>query len=96
MAQGDLAGALRSFTESKAIRERLSASDPANAKWQRDLWVSYAKLAVVCEKNGATAEARGWLSRAHDTLAGMKQRGLHVSPQDEEYLERLRAKADGK
>lgn len=48
VAQGDLAGALRSFTESKTIRERLAASDPANAEWQRDLsyscWVIAANV----------------------------------------------------
>jgi len=30
---------------------------------------------------------------AYDTLAGMKQRGLHVSPQDDCFLAQLRAKA---
>jgi hypothetical protein len=44
VARGDLAGALRSFTESKAIFQRLAASDPANAAWQRDLPVSVYRL----------------------------------------------------
>ena len=92
MAQGDLAGALRSFTESKTIAERLAASDQANAMWQRDLWVSYWKLADHCEKSGQPDEARAWWKKAHDTLAGMKQRGLHISPEDEDFLARLRAK----
>ncbi|MCX6880092.1 MAG: toll/interleukin-1 receptor domain-containing protein, partial [Verrucomicrobia bacterium] len=35
VAQGDLAGALRYFTQDMAIAERLAASDPANAEWQR-------------------------------------------------------------
>ena len=44
VAQGDLAGALRSFTESKTIAERLAASDPANAEWQMDLATSWNRL----------------------------------------------------
>ena len=39
-AQGDLAGALQSYRDSLAIRERLAKSDPGNAGWQRDLSVS--------------------------------------------------------
>src|SRR5262249_16455279 len=37
--QGDLVGALTSYRESLAIRERLAQSDPGNAGWQRDLSV---------------------------------------------------------
>ena len=39
VAQGDLAGALKSFRDSLAIRERLAQSDPGHAGWQRDLSV---------------------------------------------------------
>jgi len=93
VAQGDLAGALRCFTESKTIAERLAASDPANAAWQRDRWVSYWRLADHCEKSGQAEEAKAWWKKAYDTLADMKARGLHVSPQDLGFLGRLRAKA---
>jgi tetratricopeptide (TPR) repeat protein len=92
VAQGDLAEALRGFTNSKTIRERLAANDPANAAWKRDQWVSYWKLADLCEKSGLTVEAKAWWKKAHDTLASMNMRGLHVSPQDLVFLERLRAK----
>ena len=95
VAQGDLTGALRSFTESKAIRERLAASDPANAEWQRDLCVSFVKLAGHCEKSGQTAAAKAWWQKAHDTLAGMKARSLHLTPQDEAFLDRLKMKVTG-
>jgi tetratricopeptide (TPR) repeat protein len=48
VAQGDLAGALRYFTEDKTIAERLADSDPSNAEWQRDLsyscWIIAAKV----------------------------------------------------
>ena len=47
VAQGDLAGALNSYRDGLAIRERPAQSDPGNAGWQRDLAVSYAKLAGV-------------------------------------------------
>ena len=39
-AQGDLAGALAAYEADLAIAERLAASDPGNAGWQRDLIVS--------------------------------------------------------
>jgi hypothetical protein len=37
VAQGDLAGALKSYRDCLAIAERLAQSDPGNAGWQRDL-----------------------------------------------------------
>jgi hypothetical protein len=39
--------ALKSYRESLAIAERLAHSDPGNAGWQRDLAISYARLASV-------------------------------------------------
>ncbi len=47
VAQGDLAGALTSYRDSLAIRDRLAKSDPGNAGWQRDLAISFSKLASV-------------------------------------------------
>jgi tetratricopeptide (TPR) repeat protein len=44
VAQGDFAGALKSFRDSLAIRERLATSDPGNALWQRDLAVSNERI----------------------------------------------------
>jgi tetratricopeptide (TPR) repeat protein len=37
MAQGDLAGALKSYRVSLAIRQRLVAIDSSNAQWRNDL-----------------------------------------------------------
>ena len=37
VVQGDLSGALSHYSESRKITERLAASDPANAGWQREL-----------------------------------------------------------
>ncbi len=57
VAQGDLAGALKSYRDSLAIADRLAASDPGNAGWQRDLSVSYVSLASIFEKQGHREEA---------------------------------------
>ena len=46
--------ALASYQASLAIRERLTKSDPGNAQWQRDLAVSYAKLANANALTGAS------------------------------------------
>ena len=91
LAQGDLAGALKAYRDSLAIRERLSQSDPSNAGWLRDLWVSYWKIAYTLEKAGDQEGKRFW-RQAYDVLAGMKQKGLFVSPQDEQFLARLAQK----
>ena len=51
MAQGDLAGALKSYNDGLGIAERLAKSDLGNAGWQRDLSVSYSKLATVYRRS---------------------------------------------
>ena len=56
MVRGDLAAALQSYRESLAICERLAKSDPGNAGWQRDLAVSYSKLASAFRKGGESAK----------------------------------------
>jgi tetratricopeptide (TPR) repeat protein len=57
VAQGNLAGALKSYRDSLAITERLAQSDPGNAGWQRDVSVSYSKLASAYRKGGESAKA---------------------------------------
>ena len=47
VAQGDLSGALKSYRDGLAIRDRLAKSDPGNAGWQRDLSVSFNKIGNV-------------------------------------------------
>lgn len=74
------------FTETNTIVERLADSDIANAGWQRDLWVTYAKLAHLCLKRDQTAEAKGSLRNAYDKLSGMKRRRLHLCLEDEKFL----------
>ena len=61
MAQGDLAGALKSRQDSLAIFDRLARSDPGNAGWQRDLSVSYEEI-------GDVQYARGDLTGALKSL----------------------------
>ena len=65
-AQGNLAGALKSYSDSLAIADRLAASYPGNAGWQRDLSVSYNKVGGVQEAQGNLA---GVLKSYSDSLA---------------------------
>jgi tetratricopeptide (TPR) repeat protein len=50
--QGDLTAALASYQAALAIAERLVASDPGNAAWQRDLSVSHNKIGDVLVAQG--------------------------------------------
>jgi tetratricopeptide (TPR) repeat protein len=46
---------------SLAILERLAAADRSNTQWQRDLWVSYGKVADVLVAQGKLDEGlKGW------------------------------------
>ena len=56
-AQGDLAGALKSYRDSLGIREKLAKQDPGNALWQRDLSVSYNSVGDVQSAQGNLAGA---------------------------------------
>jgi Flp pilus assembly protein TadD len=56
-AQGDLAGALKSYRDALAIVERLAKSDPSNASWQSDLGTAYANLASAFGKGNDNAKA---------------------------------------
>ena len=88
-AQGDLPGALSIYEASLTVRERLASQEPGNAGWQRDLSVSYAKIgSVVLSTQPNTAHR--WFQKAHDTLLGMKQAGMYISPQDEGILQQLK------
>jgi hypothetical protein len=72
-AQGDLAGALSAYEESKAIAERLAASDPSNAGWQRDLVVSLWKLSA--DGLAAPRDAREYLKRVLEILDALDAAG---------------------
>jgi hypothetical protein len=49
--------ALKSFRDGHAIIDRLAKADSGNAGWQRDLSVSYSKLASAFRKAGDKAMA---------------------------------------
>ena len=78
VAQGDLAGALKSYRDSLAITERLAKSDPGNAGWQRDLSVSYNKVGDVQMAQGDLA---GALKSYRDGLAIARAAGAIRSRQ---------------
>jgi tetratricopeptide (TPR) repeat protein len=52
LAQGDGPGALAAYRKGLAIAEALAARDPANAKWQRDLSVSFDRIGDVLVAQG--------------------------------------------
>jgi len=92
VAQGKLADAARAYQDSLAIRKKLAESDHSNTQWQRDLSVSYTKLAVLAERQRKTNEAQGYWQQALEVLSGIEKRGLHLSPEDRQWLEELRRK----
>jgi hypothetical protein len=67
--QRDFAGALKSYKDSLAIAERLANSDPSNAGWQRDLAVSFEKLAFVHKQSGDNTKARDALRQGQAIMA---------------------------
>jgi tetratricopeptide (TPR) repeat protein len=78
IAQGDLNGALKSYQEGLAIKERLAQFDPdsfgwqvdlGNAGWQRDLAMSFERLALMQKQCGDKAKALGFLRQGHAIMA---------------------------
>lgn len=63
----------------------------AKAEWQRDLWVSYWRLADHCEKSGQAEEALVWWRQVNSALAAMKQRGI-LLPTGEDHVAAFQAK----
>jgi predicted Zn-dependent protease len=73
VAQGDLAGALKSYQDSRDIIGRLAKADPGNASGQRDLAVSYNKIGDVQKEQGDLSAARqetGWRNPTPAMRAG--------------------------
>src|SRR6202007_2806349 len=56
-ALGDLAGALKSYRDGRAIIQRVPQSDPANVSRQHDLAVSYIKVGDVLRAQNDLAGA---------------------------------------
>ena len=72
------------------VLQRLAESDPANAVWQRDLWVSYCRVASVLEQQ-QSPDATAYWQKAHNTLTAIEAAGLFVSDQDRQFLTQLRS-----
>jgi len=53
----------------QAIFDRLAKSDPGNAGWQRDLMVSYTRLASAYLRAEQPTKARDALSAGRDIVA---------------------------
>ena len=51
------------YEQGLAIRERLAAAEPDRADYQRDLSISYTRLASLHEAAGERAEALNWYRR---------------------------------
>jgi hypothetical protein len=49
-SQGDLSGALEAYREGETVSRRLAEADPTNASWQRDLSITYSRIALAYEQ----------------------------------------------
>ncbi|HYY15729.1 MAG TPA: tetratricopeptide repeat protein, partial [Gammaproteobacteria bacterium] len=58
LAQGRLAEAQKAYQDSLAIAQKLTAHDPSNTGWQRDLSVSFDRLGDVLLAQGKLGEAQ--------------------------------------
>jgi len=57
LERDDLAAAEKAFAEYRAIFERLTELEPANAGWQRELGVAYGQVSDVAWEQGDLAAA---------------------------------------
>lgn len=90
-----LAEARRDYEEAHRLAQRLTGSHPRNTEWQRDLSVSYVKLASLAERREKANEAQAYWKQAFDILSAIDKRGLHLSPEDRRFLQALREKVKG-
>jgi len=88
LSHGEITPAHTSYSESLRICRGLSASDPANADWQRDLSVSLIKLGDIAVAQGDVAAALRYFTESktiRESLAAIhpanaeSQRDLSVS-----------------
>ena len=69
----DYCGGAGSYQASLEFGHWLAQSERGNAGWQRDLTVSYAKLAVVQLKMGVSADALSALQQGQAIMVRMTQ-----------------------
>jgi hypothetical protein len=92
-AAGDLPAAKVAYTACQEIAKNLAARDPENTQWQRELFVSYYKLADIAEREGNVEAARTLFKQSHDVLNAIAAKATHVSPEDMKWLATLKKKA---
>jgi tetratricopeptide (TPR) repeat protein len=85
LAPGTLDAALKAYSESLAIRERLAAADRDNTKWQRDLSISYGRVGNVLLAQGKLDEA---LKAYRDDLA-IAERLAAIDPGNRQWQDDL-------
>ncbi|HOX87357.1 MAG TPA: hypothetical protein PKW76_14165, partial [bacterium] len=87
-AQGDLGQALKAYQNSLAIREKLAAADPSNSSWQRDLVVSYYKLASFVEQSQSGDSDVYW-QKCLAMLQNMRDKNMFLDPPIANLLQQL-------
>jgi hypothetical protein len=71
--------------------EKLSRQDPGNAGWQRDIYVSYYKIASTLQNMKQQNEANQYWKKCFDVLGQMKTRGMYLDRQMENLYRHLNA-----
>jgi hypothetical protein len=66
--------ALTSYQASLAIRERLAKANPGNTGWQRDLALSYGRIALIERRQGARDRAIKAFEQGRDIIAQLVRR----------------------
>ncbi|MDH4080973.1 MAG: DUF4062 domain-containing protein [Nitrospira sp.] len=92
VAQGLYTKATEAYGVGLAIAKRLVVGDSSNTQWQLDLSEFYRELGDLAKKQNSPADARAYWKQAFELLSSIDQRGLHLSPEDRQFLETLRVK----
>ena len=76
MAQGDLAGALKSYQAKNTIIDRLAKADAGNAGWQHDVALSLQRVGLVAAQQRERDDALAAYRRGHEIM----QRLVRIAP----------------
>jgi N-acetylglucosamine kinase-like BadF-type ATPase len=85
--------ALRAYDDTRVIRERLAAADPANAQWQRDVIVTAVKIAETAIRSGDATRGAAMYRKALSVCEQLKTSG-RLNPSDDWMLEELKTQLD--
>ncbi|HYO55582.1 tetratricopeptide repeat protein, partial [Archangium sp.] len=80
-AQGNQEEALRSFSQSLEIAQRLAAQEPDNAQWQHDVSMSFVRLGDMLRDQGNLEEALRYFSQS----LGIRQRLAAREPDNAQW-----------